>query len=123
VSGIPATTCYLWCGQRLCQAVNPNGAVARSYYDEGEAVGGTQLYYGPDRLGSVREAAAVTGASATAQFYNYDPYGNPIQTRPPGRSLMEKGPFQAIESGGHCPDIPSNHGPRYPIPTCGTART
>jgi len=87
LSGSPATTFYLWCGSRLCQAVDSNGTVARSYFDEGEVVAaaGTELYYGPDRLGSVRDVAvAVGGVSATPQAYDYDPYGNPLQTPPSG---------------------------------------
>ena len=54
LSGSPATTFYLWCGSRLCQAVDSNGTVARSYFDEGEVVAaaGTELYYGP--TGSAR---------------------------------------------------------------------
>jgi YD repeat-containing protein len=60
VSGRASTTYYLWCGSQLCQAVNPSGSVARSYFAEGETVAApaTGLYYGPDRLGSVRDVAA-----------------------------------------------------------------
>jgi YD repeat-containing protein len=67
VSGSPASTFYQWCGSHLCQAVNSNGAVARSCFDEGEVVttSGTGLYYGSDRLGSVREVAAVSGSSSS----------------------------------------------------------
>jgi hypothetical protein len=45
--------------------------VARSYYDEGEVVSasGTQLYYGPDRLGSVRGAVAFNGQSSTRDAF------------------------------------------------------
>jgi RHS repeat-associated protein len=101
VSGSAATTFHLWCGARLCQASNANGAPARSYYDEGEVdyASGTQLYYGPDRLGSVR--AAANGQSSALQFYDYDPYGNPLQT-PAGGPLTDfryAGMFYHADSG------------------------
>jgi YD repeat-containing protein len=103
VSGTASTTYYLWCGSQLCQAVNPNGTVARSYFAEGETVAApaTGLYYGPDRLGSARYVAAFSGPPATAQIYNYDPYGNPIQT-PAGSPLTDRrfaGMFYHADSG------------------------
>jgi RHS repeat-associated protein len=102
VSGSAATTWYQWCGSRLCQAVNPNGAVARSYYDEGElvAASATQLYYGPNRLGSVRDVA-VGGSSAAPQAYDYDPYGNPLQTIASGplTDFRYAGMFYHADSG------------------------
>jgi RHS repeat-associated protein len=106
VSGTASTTYYLWCGSQLCQAVNPSGTVARSYFAEGEAVvvpppATAALYYGPDRLGSVRDVAAVSGATVAQQVYTYDPYGNPLQ-RPEGSVLTDRrfaGMFYHADSG------------------------
>jgi len=89
-SGSPATTFYQWCGARPCQTFNANGVPVRSYYAEGEIdyASGTQLYYGPDRLGSVRDVVASQGGSSTTQLYDYDPYGTPLQT-PTGSPLTD----------------------------------
>lgn len=78
--GGPVTTGYVWCGVRLCQARNGSNALTRAYFDEGEFVAGTtaqSLFYGPDKLGSVRRVFAST---TSAPAYNYDPYGNALQT-------------------------------------------
>jgi YD repeat-containing protein len=44
-----ATTSYLWCGSRLCQARNAGGATTKEYYAEGEYAPGSPpqpTYYG-----------------------------------------------------------------------------
>ena len=75
----PVTTDYLWCGQRLCQARNSSNAVIRSYYAEGELTPGppaASLYYAPDQIGSVRRVFSASSAPG----YDYDAYGNALQT-------------------------------------------
>lgn len=77
--GTPVTTNYIWCGSGPCQARNSSNAVIRSYYAEGEFVPGspgTPYYYAPDQLGSVRRVFSA----ASSPSYDYDSYGNPLQT-------------------------------------------
>jgi RHS repeat-associated protein len=74
-----AETRYLWCGERICQARDSADNVTRRYYAEGEFLSTSgALYYVQDHLGSVREVQAVDGA--TAASFDYDPYGNLIQS-------------------------------------------
>jgi RHS repeat-associated protein len=55
------------------------GAVEREYFAEGEwNASGQHLFYGPDGLGSIRDAY-VAGIGAV-QAYDYAPYGYPLQT-------------------------------------------
>ncbi len=80
--GTPVATSYIWCGFKPCQARNSSDAITRAYYEEGEFVPGspaTSYYYGPDNLGSVRRVFSAGSAPA----YDYDPYGNPLQTTAP----------------------------------------
>jgi RHS repeat-associated protein len=74
------TTDYLWCGNRICQSVNDaTGAAEREYFAEGEwNATGQHIFYGPDGLGSIRDAY-VAGIGAV-QAYDYAPYGYPLQT-------------------------------------------
>jgi RHS repeat-associated protein len=102
-AGSPTTQYHLWCGARPCQLRNTDNTVARSFYTEGELIAGsaTRLYYGPDQLGSVRDARAVGTASTTVQAYNYDRYGNPTQSLPPGMQARFRyaGMFYHQDSG------------------------
>jgi RHS repeat-associated protein len=101
--GSPTTQYHLWCGGRPCQLRNADNTVARSFYREGEFIAGsaTRLYYGPDQLGSVRDALAVGSVSTTVQTYNYDPYGNPTQSPPAGSQARFRyaGMFYHQDSG------------------------
>ncbi len=86
VSGAPTTTRYIWCGTQICQSRTGSGAVNRLYYDEGEvipaatAANDTLFYYGPDQLGSVRDAYVASSLVSMVQAYDYDAYGNPTTT-------------------------------------------
>jgi RHS repeat-associated protein len=97
VSG--TTTSHLWCGSRICQARNASGAVTREYFAEGEYVPGSPAqpyYYGVDQLGSVRRVyASTTNASA----YDYDAYGNPLQTTAPLTDFTYAGLFYNADNG------------------------
>jgi RHS repeat-associated protein len=103
VSGTPATTSFLWCGSRMCQARSAGDTVARSYYDEGEAIpaSSARLYYGPDQLGSVRDVHATSPVFSMVQEYDYDPYGNPTQTPVTGplTDFRYAGMFYHADSG------------------------
>jgi RHS repeat-associated protein len=79
-AGGPAGTAYIWCGEVLCEAKALNGAPLRSYYPEGEFLWGigTSLYYSQDQIGSVRDVVFKTNTNAAA--FDYDPFGNPIQS-------------------------------------------
>ncbi len=59
--GTTTTTYQVWCGRRLCQSLDANGAVVRQYYPEGEliAASNTAFYYGPDQLGTPRDVYAT----------------------------------------------------------------
>jgi RHS repeat-associated protein len=81
--GSAATTSYIWCSARICQARNSSNSVTRKYYDEGEVVPGSPAqpyYYGVDQLGSVRRAFASTSSAPAS---SYDPYGKPLQGTAP----------------------------------------
>jgi RHS repeat-associated protein len=75
------TTNYQWCGEQICQARDAaTNTLQHAYYPEGELLAnGTKLFTGPDQIGSVREAFAVSALSTTPQAYDYEPYGNPTQ--------------------------------------------
>ncbi|MGH7193574.1 MAG: RHS repeat-associated core domain-containing protein [Candidatus Saccharimonadales bacterium] len=79
-STAPTTTFTVWCGHQLCQSQNPDHTIARQYYAEGEYIPSEQasLYYGPDPLGSVRDAYATSPVFNIPQAYDYDPTGNPL---------------------------------------------
>jgi RHS repeat-associated protein len=97
ISGV--TTSYLWCGSRICQARNASGGVTREYFAEGEFVPGSPAqpyYYGVDQLGSVRRVFAGT-TNATA--YDYDPYGQPLQTTAPLTDFNYAGMVYNADSG------------------------
>jgi RHS repeat-associated protein len=72
--------------------------VTREYYTEGEYVPGTSAtayFYGIDNLGSVRRVFYTGGAPT----YDYDPYGNPLQTTPPVTDFGYAGMFLHAASG------------------------
>jgi RHS repeat-associated protein len=77
---------YLWCGSRVCEQHDlsaatvalPGGPVTKRYFDEGVQINGAPYFYTFDGLGSVVQLVDKTGA-VRAQ-YQYDPYGNRIQT-------------------------------------------
>jgi RHS repeat-associated protein len=96
--GSPVATSYVWCGAGPCQARNSSNVVTREYYAEGEFVPGTSAvsyYYGIDNLGSVRRVFYAGGAPS----YDYDPYGNPLQTTPPVTDFGYAGMFLHQPSG------------------------
>ena len=100
--GTATTTNYVWCGDQLCQARTSAGAVERAYYAEGEYVPGspaTSLYYAPDNLGSVRRVFSTNGASMTSPTYDYDPYGNALQTTAPVTDFTWAGMFHESLNG------------------------
>ncbi len=97
--GGAATTSYIWCGPRPCQARTASNAVTRSYYAEGEFVPGTpaqSYYYGPDQIGSVRR---VFASASSAPAYRYDPYGNALQATAPLTDFGYAGMFYNADSG------------------------
>ena len=97
--GSAVTTAYVWCDSDICQARIPAGAVQHSFYAEGEFVPGTpaqSLYYGIDQLGSVRRVFASTGS---APAYDFDPYGNPLQTLAPLTGYGYAGMLYNADSG------------------------
>jgi RHS repeat-associated protein len=94
--GSATTTSYIWCGLSPCQARNAAGAPVRGYYAEGEMVSGSPVYYGVDQLGSVRRAFANAGS---APAYEFDPYGNPLQTTPPLTDYGYAGMMYNADSG------------------------
>ena len=96
--GTAVTTSYIWCGMQPCQARNSAGTVTSEYYAEGEYVPGspaTSYYYGTDNLGSVRRVFYAGGAPT----YDYDPYGNPLQTTAPVTDYGYAGMFLHQPSG------------------------
>jgi RHS repeat-associated protein len=96
--GSPVATSYVWCGAKPCQARNSSNVVTREYYAEGEFVPGTSAvsyYYGIDNLGSVRRVFYAGGAPT----YDYDPYGNPLQTTAPVTDYGYAGMFIHQASG------------------------
>src|SRR6185312_6515654 len=77
--GGTATTSYIWCGLRPCQARGTGNAVTRGYYAEGELQPGNPAqyaYYAVDQLGSVRRVFT----SVSAPTYDYDVYGAALQS-------------------------------------------
>ncbi|MGH7087602.1 MAG: RHS repeat-associated core domain-containing protein, partial [Stellaceae bacterium] len=103
VNGTPTTTFSVWCGHKLCQSQNADGSIARQYYREGEYLPSQQasLYYGPDQLGSVRDAYAASPLFNIPQAYDYDPTGNPIltPTQGPLTDFRYAGMFYHPDSG------------------------
>jgi YD repeat-containing protein len=73
-------THYQWCGSRICRKLKPNGTTERNYYDEGEALPGQLIYYGPDQLGTPRNFALLKGKTATVEALDYDPFGKELGT-------------------------------------------
>jgi RHS repeat-associated protein len=96
--GTAVTTDYVWCGGAPCQARASSGAVTRSYYTEGEFIPGSPSqsdYYAPDQLGSVRRVFTASQAPS----YDYDPYGNPLQTTAPLTDFGYAGMIYNADSG------------------------
>ncbi len=101
--GTAAAIVQLWCGWKLCQTytmINPlNAVLSKEYYAEGEYAPGSPAissYYAPDQIGSVRRAFQTSGASPT---YDYDPYGNPLQSTAPVTDFNYAGTFYNAASG------------------------
>lgn len=93
-----ATTDYLWCGIKMCQARDINNTPLRSYFDQGEVVEGEvkhPLYYGVDQLGSVRR---VFEADGSAPSYDFNPYGVPLQSTASLTDFGYAGMFSNAES-------------------------
>jgi RHS repeat-associated protein len=85
--GSSSETRYLWCGDSMCQARTAADVVIRRYFPEGQASPqNSNLYYGTDQLGSVRNVSSVQNG-ATVASYDYDPYGN--QTLTTGQALVD----------------------------------
>jgi RHS repeat-associated protein len=96
--GTAVTTDYVWCGGEPCQARASSGTVTRSYYAEGEFIPGSPSqsdYYAPDQLGSVRRVFTASQASS----YDYDPYGNPLQSTAPLTDFGYAGMVYNTDSG------------------------
>ena len=71
----------------------------REYFAEGEYVPGSKpkpYYYGTDQLGTVRRAFEST---TTAPAYDYDPYGEALQTAAPVTDFTYAGLFYNADSG------------------------
>jgi RHS repeat-associated protein len=97
--GSAATTSYIWCGSRPCQARNSSGMATREYYSEGEYLPGApaqSYYYGSDQIGSVRR---VFVSATSAPAYSYDPYGNALQATAPVTDLNYAGMLYNSDSG------------------------
>lgn len=96
--GTATITNYIWCGDEPCQARSSSGTVSRSYYTEGEFIPGSpsqSLYYALDQVGSVRRVFTA----GQAPSYDYDPYGNPLQTTTPITDIGYAGMFYSADSG------------------------
>lgn len=96
--GTPVATDYIWCAGQPCQARNSSNITTRSYYAEGEFIPGSPSqrdYYAPDQLGSVRRVFTASQAPS----YDYDPYGNPLQTTAPLTDFGYAGTFYNADSG------------------------
>ncbi len=74
-------THYGWCGETLCQARTAADVPSKRYLAEGEegTTGASELIYGIDQLGSVRDAIGAQNG-LRQRHYDYDPYGNLIST-------------------------------------------
>jgi RHS repeat-associated protein len=84
-AGKTTTEHFVWCGSRICQSRSSPSVILRNYYDEGETAPAAEqlLYYGPDQLGSVRDAYLVSGKLGSAvEAFDYDPYGNLVSPPP-----------------------------------------
>ena len=72
------------CGIGPCQKRDAAYSPVRGYYSEGEyrigAASDPALYYGIDQIGSVRRVFENT---SSAPAYDYDPWGNALQTTAP----------------------------------------
>jgi RHS repeat-associated protein len=96
--GTAVTSDDIWCGGEPCQVRNNSGTVTRSYYAEGEFIPGSPSeseYYAPDQLGSVRRVFTATQAPS----YDYDTYGNPLQTTAPLTDFGYAGMVNNADSG------------------------
>jgi RHS repeat-associated protein len=84
-------TRYLWCGDSICQSRDGTDTVTRRYYPEGELIpgAGVPMFYAQDQQGSVRDVLAADGS--TAASYDYDPYGNLIQSAGPASTGFRYG--------------------------------
>jgi RHS repeat-associated protein len=72
------TTRYRWCGERICAARTPAGAITARYFSQGEINGTTSRYYATDHLGSVRALMDNTGSAKGTAIYHA--YGKPTFT-------------------------------------------
>jgi RHS repeat-associated protein len=72
------TTRYRWCGERICAARTPAGAITARYFSQGEISGTTSRYYATDHLGSVRALMDNTGSAKGTAIYLA--YGKPTFT-------------------------------------------
>lgn len=68
---------YLWDGLDRVEERDAAGTVLRRFFELGETVGGTPLYYFRDHLGSVRDVADNAAARAR---YSFDPWGCRVRT-------------------------------------------
>jgi RHS repeat-associated protein len=78
--GATSISKYVWCGDRLCQRRDASYTAVRGYFNEGEYRAGTadpSLYYGVDQLGGARR---IFESATSAQAYDFDPWGLPLQT-------------------------------------------
>lgn len=78
--GASTTKSYVWCGSQICQSRDTTNQTEREYFPEGEyavSPSAQAYYYGIDQIGSVRRAF-TSGGGATS--YDYDPYGNALQS-------------------------------------------
>jgi RHS repeat-associated protein len=71
-------TRYRWCGERICAARTPAGAISARYFSQGEMNGTTSRYYATDHLGSVRSLMDNTGSAKGTAIYHA--YGKPTLT-------------------------------------------
>jgi RHS repeat-associated protein len=97
--GSPVVISYIWCGMRICQALNANNSPTREYFAEGEFEPGAtaqSYYYGFDQVGSVRR---VFSSIANAPAYGYDPYGNALQGAAAVTDFGYAGMFYTADSG------------------------
>jgi RHS repeat-associated protein len=72
------TTRYRWCGEQICAARAPAGAITARYFSQGEINGTTSRYYATDHLSSVRELMDNTGSAKGTAIYHA--FGKPTLT-------------------------------------------
>lgn len=97
--GTPVLRSYIWCGISICQSRNDSGSSLRYYTAEGEFQSGSLpqfTYYGTDQIGSIRRAFNSDGS---APSFEYDPYGNNLQSIPSTTDFGYAGMQYHHESG------------------------